>query len=292
MAAEQTVTDAAQESLGLIATLKANIMNFINNPEALLAILTKLVIAFLIYWVGKKIARMIANGVARGLKKSGSDPILVNFLKNFVYYVLLAAVVVGALNQLGIKTTSLLGMLAAAGLAIGLALKDSLSNFASGVMIVMFRPFKIGDLVEIAGHTGDVEEIKIFSTVLKTKDNRQIIIPNGQVTAEPIINHTAKPIRRVDIAMGVGYDDDLKKARDIMMQAMEAHPLVLQDPAPSMLMTELADSSVNFSVRPWAKTADYWTVYGELLEQFKHDLEAAGCNIPYPQTDVHLHKVG
>ena len=154
--------------------------------------------------------------VAKGLTKSGADPILINFLKNFVYYILLAAVIIGALGYLGIKTTSLLGMLAAAGLAIGLALKDSLSNFASGVMIVMFRPFKIGDLVEIAGHTGDVEEIKIFSTIIKTKDNRQIIIPNGQVTSDPIINHTAKPIRRVDIAMGVGYDDDLKKARAIM----------------------------------------------------------------------------
>ena len=151
MAAEQNVAEVAKESLGLIETIQTKVMDFINNPEALLAIITKLVIAILIYWVGKKIAKMIANWVAKGLTKSGSDPILVNFLKNFVYYVLLAAVVIGALNQLGIKTTSLLGMLAAAGLAIGLALKDSLSNFASGVMIVMFRPFKIGDLVEIAG---------------------------------------------------------------------------------------------------------------------------------------------
>jgi small conductance mechanosensitive channel len=183
-------------------------------------------------------------------------------------------------------------MLAAAGLAIGLALKDSLSNFASGVMIVVFRPFKLGDLVEVAGQTGKVEEIKIFSTMLVTTDNRTIIIPNGQITSDPIINHTAKKIRRVDLAMGVGYDDDLKVARDVMMKAMVNHPLVLEDPAPSMLMTELADSSVNFSVRPWAKTEDFWTVYGDLLEQFKTDLEAAGCNIPYPQTDVHLHQVG
>lgn len=290
MAIEETVT--VQENVGIIQTIQDKVMGFVNNPEVLLTIVLKLVTAFLIFWIGKKIARMISNMVAKGLDKTGSDPILVNFLKNFVYYVLLAAVIVAALGQLGIKTTSLLGMLAAAGLAIGLALKDSLSNFASGVMIVMFRPFKIGDLVEIAGHTGDVEEIKIFSTILNTKDNRQIIIPNGQVAADPIINHTAKPVRRVDIAMGVGYDDDLKKARNIMMKVMENHPLVLQDPAPSMLMTELADSSVNFSVRPWAKTADYWTVYGELLEQFKGELEAGGCNIPYPQTDVHLHKVG
>ncbi len=292
MATTDTVKEITQNSAGLFEIMQNKIMTFINNPEVLLALAMKLVTAFLIYWIGKKVARFIANMVAKALTRTDSDPILINFLKNFVYYVILAAVVVAALNQLGVKTTSLLGMLAAAGLAIGLALKDSLSNFASGVMIVMFRPFKIGDLVEIAGHTGDVEEIKIFSTVLKTKDNRQIIIPNGQVTADPIINHTAKPIRRVDIAMGVGYDDDLKKARSIMMSVMEKHPLVLQDPAPSMLMTELADSSVNFSVRPWAKTADYWTVYGELLEQFKWELEAAGCNIPYPQTDVHLHKVG
>lgn len=280
-----------ETNVGIIDTMKEKLMAFVNNPEALLAIATKLVVAFLIYWIGKKIARFFSNMAAKGLIKSGSDPILVNFLKNFVYYVLLAAVVVAALNHLGVKTTSLLGMLAAAGLAIGLALKDSLSNFASGVMIVMFRPFKIGDLVEIAGHTGDIEEIKIFSTIIKTKDNRQIIIPNGQVTSDAIINHTAKPIRRVDIAMGVGYDDDLKKARNIMMKAMESHPLVLEEPAPSMLMTELADSSVNFSVRPWTKTADYWTVYSELLEQFKGELEAGGCNIPYPQTDVHLHQV-
>ena len=282
----------SQQTNGLIETLKTNIMDFINNPEALLAIAGKIIAALLIYWVGKKLATLISNLAAKGLTKSGSDPILVNFLKNFVYYVLLAAVIVAALGYLGIKTTSLLGMLAAAGLAIGLALKDSLSNFASGVMIVMFRPFKIGDLVEIAGHTGEIEEIKIFSTIIKTKDNRQIIIPNGQVTSDPIVNHTAKPIRRVDIAMGVGYEDDLKKARNIMMKVMQAHPLVLEDPAPSMLMTELADSSVNFSVRPWAKTGDYWSVYGDMLEQFKAELEAGGCNIPYPQTDVHLHKVG
>jgi len=280
-----------ETNIGIIDTLKEKVMAFINNPEALLAIAAKLVVAFLIYWLGKKVAHFISNLAAKGLNKTGSDPILVNFLKNFVYYVLLAAVIVAALNHLGVKTTSLLGMLAAAGLAIGLALKDSLSNFASGVMIVMFRPFKIGDLVEIAGHTGDIEEIKIFSTIIKTKDNRQIIIPNSQVTSDPIINHTAKPSRRVDIPMGVGYDDDLKKARNIMMDIMQAHPLVLEDPAPSILMTELADSSVNFSVRPWAKTGDYWTVYGDMLEQFKEGLEAGGCNIPYPQTDVHLHQV-
>lgn len=280
-----------QESVGLLATLKQNVMNFINNPEAILAIIAKIVVAFLIYWVGKKIARIIANLVTKALEKSKADPILINFLKNFVYFVLLAGVVIAALGHLGIKTTSLLGMLAAAGLAIGLALKDSLANFASGVMIVIFRPFKLGDLVEVAGLVGKIEEIKIFSTVIVTPDNKSIIIPNGQITSDAITNHSAKPVRRVDLTMGVGYDDDLKKAQAIMMKVMQDHPLVLDEPAPSMILKELADSSVNFSVRPWAKTEDFWAVYSDMLEQFKAELEAGGCNIPYPQTDVHLHKV-
>ena len=280
-----------QDNISLIQTLKQNVLGFINNPEAILAIITKLVTALLIYWIGKKVAKLISYFVAKALKKSQADPILINFLKNFVYFVLMAAVIIAALGHIGIKTTSLLAMLAAAGLAIGLALKDSLSNFASGVMIVIFRPFKIGDLVEVAGQTGKVEEIKIFSTIITTGDNKLIIIPNGQITSDAIVNHSAKPIRRVDIAMGVSYDDDLKKARNIMMNVMQEHPLILKEPAASILMTELADSSVNFSVRPWAKTGDYWSVYGDLLEQFKAELEAGGCNLPYPQTDVHLHKV-
>ena len=278
------------ENIGIIETIKQNIMGFVNNPEAIIAILTKLFTAFLIYWVGKKVAKLISNIVAKGLKKAEADQILINFLQSFIYFILLAAVIIAALGQLGIKTTSLLGMLAAAGLAIGLALKDSLSNFASGVMIVIFRPFKLGDVVEVAGISGKVEEIRIFSTFIVTGDNKLVIIPNGQITSDSIINHSAKAERRVDIPMGVGYDDDLKKARDIMMKIMEKHPLVLENPAPSILMTELADSSVNFSVRPWAKTSDYWAVYGDMLELFKEGLEAGGCNIPYPQTDVHLHK--
>ncbi len=280
-----------QENIGILETLKQNIVGFINNPEAIIAILTKLITAFLVYWIGKKIAKFISNLMGKALKRANADEILINFLTNFVYFILLAAVIVAALGQLGVKTTSLLGMLAAAGLAIGLALKDSLSNFASGVMIVIFRPFKLGDLVEVAGLTGKVEEIRIFSTFIVTGDNKQVIIPNGQITSDSIVNHSAKPTRRVDIPMGVSYDDDLKKARNIMMDIMHKHPLVLEDPAPSILMTELADSSVNFSVRPWTKTADYWKVYGDMLEQFKEGLEAGGCNLPYPQTDVHLHQV-
>jgi small conductance mechanosensitive channel len=280
-----------QEPAGLIDTAMTHINNYINNPEVILSIIAKLVFAILIFWIGKKIAKVIANLFAKALKKSDSDPILVNFVKNLVYFFLLVIVILTALSQLGVNASSLLGMMAAAGLAVGLALKDSLSNFASGVMIVIFKPFKLGDFVEVAGLTGDVSEIRIFSTILTTKDNKQIIIPNGLVTSDPITNYTNQTTRRVDLAIGVGYDDDLKLAKQVMMKAVEAHELVLKDPAPGILLTDLGDSSVNFSVRGWAKTEDYWTVYGDLLEQIKTDLEAAGCSIPYPQRDVHVHNV-
>ena len=176
-----------------------------------------------------------------------------------------------------------------AGLAIGLALKDSLGNFAAGVMLVFFRPFKKGDFVEVAGVAGTVDEVRIFSTVLTTPDNKQIIIPNGQVGADSIINYSAKEERRVDMVFGVSYDDDLKVARKVLTELCANHPLVLEDPATKIFVTNLGESSVDFAVRPWAKTADYWTVYGDLLEQGKLALEEAGCSIPYPQSDLHLH---
>jgi len=280
-----------QENIGLITTIKQNFQEFINDPDAIVAILTQLLTAVVVFWIGKKIAKFIAHLVAKGLTKSGAAPILINFLRNFVYFLLLTVVIITALGELGIKTASLLGVLAAAGLAIGLALKDSLSNIASGVMIVIFRPFKIGDFVEVAGEAGTILEIKIFSTILKSGDNKQITIPNGQITSSTIINYSASETRRIDLVMGVSYDDDLKQAKKIMLNIMLEHPLVLEDPAPKVSIIELAASSVNFNVRPWVKTEDYWTVYSELLEQFKSDLEAGGCHLPYPQTDVHLHTV-
>ncbi len=278
-----------QESLGLIDTAVAHFNENINNPEIILSILTKILLAILIFWIGKKMAKILSNIIAKGLKKSDSDPILINFVKSLIYFFLLIVVILTALSQLGVNASSLIGMMAAAGLAIGLALKDSLSNFASGVMIVIFKPFKLGDLVEVAGLTGDVSEIRIFSTILTTKDNKQIIIPNGLITSDPIINYTTHATRRVDLAIGVGYDDDLKLAKQVMLKAVESHELVLKEPSAGILLTDLGDSSVNFSVRGWAKTEDYWTVYGDLLEQIKTDLEAAGCRIPYPQRDVHVH---
>ena len=200
-------------------------------------------------------------------------------------------VVIAALQYLGLPITSLVAVLGAAGLAIGLALKDSLGNFASGVMLVMFRPFTKGDYVEVAGVGGTVDEVRIFSTILTTPDNRQVIIPNGQVAADTITNYTALDQRRVDLTFGVGYNDDLKLARSVLERICKEHPLVLDDPATKIFVANLGDSSVDFNVRPWCKTGDYWTVYGDLLETAKVELEAAGCSIPYPQSDVHLHKV-
>lgn len=249
----------------------------------------KIFIALLIYLIGKWIAKRITNFVRKLMEARDSDPTLINFLSNVVYAILLIAVILAALDTLGLPVTSLVAVVGAAGLAVGLALKDSLGNFASGVMLVMFRPFSKGDFVEVAGVAGTVNEVRIFSTILTTPDNKQIIIPNGQVAADTITNYSANDQRRVDIVFGVGYDDDLKVAREVLTRLCTEHPKVLDDPETKIFVMNLGDSSVDFAVRPWAKTEDYWTVYSDLLEQGKVELEAAGCNIPYPQTDVHLH---
>ncbi len=277
--------------VSFLEQVKTYFSEYLNNPDALIAIVKGLVLALLIFWIGRKIAKWLANLSAKGLTKTGNDPILVNFLRNLVYYVILAAVVIMSLGQLGVQTTSLIAVMGAAGLAIGLALKDSLSNFASGVMLVMFRPFKLGDVVEVAGKTGKVQEIRIFSTIINTPDQKEMIVPNGLITSDVITNFTAQQTRRVDLIIGVSYDDDIKLAKKIIHETITSHDLVLKDPAPTIMVMELADSSINFAVRPWCNTDDYWTVYGDLLEQLKYNLEAGGCSFPYPQTDVHLHQI-
>jgi len=249
----------------------------------------KIVLALLIYVIGKWVVKRITNLTRKLLQARDVDPTLVNFLSNIIYTILLVAVILAALDTMGLPVTSLLAVVGAAGLAIGLALKDSLGNFAAGVMLVMFRPFSKGDVVEVAGVAGKVDEVRIFSTILTTADNKQITIPNGQVAADTITNYTAKDMRRVDMVFGVGYDDDLKVAREVLTRVCTGHPKVLDDPALNIFVLNLGDSSVDFAVRPWVKTEDYWTVWGDVLEQAKVELEAAGCNIPYPQTDVHLH---
>lgn len=249
----------------------------------------KIILALAIYVVGKWVTQRVTGLVTKLMQSRDVDPTLVNFLANIVYAVLLVAVIIAALDTLGLPVTSLLAVVGAAGLAVGLALKDSLGNFAAGVMLVLFRPFSKGDFVEAAGVSGSIDDVRIFSTILTTPDNKQITIPNAQVYAGTITNYTAKDRRRVDMVFGVSYDDDLKVAREVLTRVCTSHPKVLAEPEFKIFVLNLGDNSVDFAVRPWAKTEDYWTVWGDVLEQGKAELEAAGCSIPYPQRDVHMH---
>jgi len=248
----------------------------------------KLLAAILIFIIGRWIARKIAGLLAKVLEKNGIDVTLTGFLQNITYYALLVLVLIAAAGQLGINTTSFLTIVGAAGLAVGLALKDSLSNFASGVMLVLFHPFRVGDVVEAAGVKGKVVGINIFNTVLNTPDNQQIIVPNSSITSNVITNVNANPTRRIDLVAGIGYEDDIALAKKVLNEIVQADNRILEDPGPTIAVSELADSSVNFVVRPWVKTTDYWDVYFDLTEQIKVRFDAEGISIPYPQQDVHL----
>ena len=229
--------------------------------------------------------------VEKLLRKRKVDEVLVDFIGTIANAVVTIAAVVAALDTLGIPATSLVAVVGAASLAIGLALKDSLANFAAGVMLVLFRPFTKGDFVEAGGQSGTVEEVYLVSTVLTTPDNKVIQVPNSAVWGGSITNFSAKDTRRVDLVIGVGYDDDLKVASDVLKKILADHPKVLDDPAPAVFVSNLGDSSVDFAVRPWVASADYWGVYSDVLQQAKLALEEAGVSIPYPQQDVHMHTV-
>ena len=248
----------------------------------------KLLVAILILLIGKWIARKISKLIVKLLEKNDIDVTLIHFLENLIYYTLLIVVIIAAVGQLGINTMSFLTIVGAAGLAIGLALKDSLSNFASGVMLILFRPFRQGDVVNAGGVLGKVDKITIFNTILNTPDNQRMIVPNSAVTSNIITNVTANPTRRVDLVMGIGYDDDIPKAKEIMSRILGEDDRILTDPAPTIAVSELADSSVNFVVRPWVKTGDYWDVYFDLTEKIKITFDNEGISIPFPQSDVHL----
>ncbi len=247
-----------------------------------------LALALAIFIVGRIVVRVLSGVLVKFLNKSGMDEILVNFVASITRTILLLVVVIAALNQLGVDTTSLIALVGAAGLAVGLALQNSLQNFAAGVMLIIFRPFKAGDFVEVAGTAGVVEMIGIFSSTLRTGDNREMIIPNGAIYGGTITNYSARATRRVDMVFGVGYDDDLKKAKELLNQIISADDRVLAEPAPVIAVSELADSSVNFVVRPWVNSADYWAVLWDTTEKVKLEFDANGLSIPYPQMDVHL----
>jgi small conductance mechanosensitive channel len=218
------------------------------------------------------------------------DKILETFFCNLVYWVLMIFVIIAAINQIGVQTTSLIAVMGAAGLAIGLALQGSLANFAAGVLIVMFRPYRVGDFVEAAGIAGVVQQVQILTTVLKTGDNKQIVVPNGQIMGSIITNYSANDTRRVDMTIGVSYDDDLDKVRSTIKELVGADERILKDPECLIAVSELADSSVNFVVRPWVKTADYWGVKFDMTEAIKKRFDKEGISFPYPQQDVHLYK--
>jgi small conductance mechanosensitive channel len=249
---------------------------------------TKIILALVIFVIGRWIARLLAKGLQKMMTKGNVDPMLINFLGNIAYTALLAVVVLAALEQLGVNTTSALAIVGAAGLAVGLALKDSLSSFAAGVMLIIFRPFKLGDFVEAGGVMGVVEEIRIFHTMLKTGDNREITMPNSQIYSGTIINYSARETRRIDLVIGIGYGDDIKQARNIINDILAANTNLLQDPAPTVMLLELGESSVDFAVRPWVKAADYWSTRADLLEAIKTKFDQEGISIPYPQRDVHV----
>ncbi len=244
--------------------------------------------ALVIFILGRWIARAVTNTVGRLMKKGGLDESLVDFLGNLIYAALLVVVIIAALDKLGVDTTSVMAIFATAGLAVGLALKDSLGNLAAGVMLVLFKPFKLGDFIEAGGVTGVVETIRIFSTLLKTPDNREITVPNGQIYSGTIVNYSARDTRRIDMVFGIGYDDDIRLAKQLIEEIMAADERILKDPAAAVAVAELADSSVNFNVRPWVKSEDYWNVRSDLLENVKLTFDERGISIPYPQTDVHL----
>ncbi len=249
----------------------------------------KVLAAIAIFLIGRAIAKVLKSGVAKTMRKGKSDPILISFTTNMLYAALLAFVIIAALGQIGIQTTSFIAILGAAGLAIGLALQGSLANFAAGVLMIIFRPFKQGDFIEGAGVAGVVEEVHIFNTIMRTGDNKTVIIPNGGLMNGNIINYSTKSTRRIDLVIGIGYDDDLKKAKQLLSDLMQTEPRILKNPEPTIGLLELGDSSVNFAVRPWVNSADYWGVHFDLLEAIKLRFDQEGISIPYPQQDLHLH---
>ncbi len=270
---------------GLDAEKMSHMVNTYVIPWAI-----NIVMALAIYIIGKFIVSILVNVFGKVMARSKYDDMLVDFCKSIIHALLMLFVIVAALDELGVNTTSMVAILGAAGLAIGLSLQGSLQNFASGVMLLVFRPFTAGNFVDAGGEMGTVKSIGIFTTTMTTPDNKEIIVPNGKIYGGNITNFSAKETRRIDMVVGISYDSDLKKAKAILTEMVEADERILKDPAPKVAVSELADSSVNFVVRPWVAAADYWPVKFEFNEAVKLRFDDEGIVIPYPQMDVHVHK--
>jgi small conductance mechanosensitive channel len=265
------------------------------GPEQLEAIVDavsrfglQIIAAIVVFIVGRWLARRLTNLLERGMTRAGTDPALIGFFRNIMYFGLLIMVVIAAVGQLGVQTTSFIAVLGAAGLAIGLALQGSLANFAAGVLMIIFRPFKAGDFIEAAGTAGVVEEVQLFTTQMRTPDNKTIIIPNAQVTSGTITNYSARDTRRLDLVFGVSYADDLDKVKRVINEVLADESRLLEEPEPTIGLLSLGDSSVDFAVRPWVKSSDYWGVFFDLQEAMKKRFDEEGISIPFPQRDVHL----
>jgi small conductance mechanosensitive channel len=250
----------------------------------------KILAAVAVFIIGRWIAKLMRRIVKKVMEKRSVDPTIGKFVANLTYIALLTFFILAALGLLGIQTTSFIAVIGAAGLAIGLALQGSLANFAAGFLLIIFRPFKVGDYIEGGGTAGTVEAIQLFTTQLATPDNKTIIVPNSKMTGDNIVNYSAKGTRRVDMVFGIGYEDDIDKARNIITEILSQDERILQDPPMKIAVSELADSSVNFIARPWVNAADYWNVYFETTEKVKKRFDAEGISIPYPQRDVHVYE--
>jgi len=253
-----------------------------------ISVITALLILIFGIWVSK----ILTGIVRRILTKRSVEPTLVKFGEKILYAILVIFVVTAALNNLGIQTTSIIAVLGAAGLAIGLALQSSLSNFAAGVMILIFHPFRVGDFIDGGGVMGTVEELGIFTTQLKTPDNKSIFVPNGSLAGGNLTNYTRNDTRRMDLVIGVGYGEDVREVKKVLLDIISGDSRILKEPAPVVAVLELADSSVNFAVRPWVPTSEYWNIYFDIMEKIKLRLDEKGIEIPFPQRDVHLHQAG
>ena len=248
----------------------------------------KIVSAILIYVIGRWITKLVVKSVAKLMIKSNVDASLTKFAGNIIGAVLTIFVLIAAIEQLGVDTTSIMAIFAAAGLAVGLALKDSLSNFSAGVMLIIFKPFKLGDFVNAGGSSGVIEEIQIFNTIMRTGDNQEIIIPNSHIYGGSITNVSARDTRRIDLVIGIGYDDNIGTAKSLIENIISNNSLILAEPAPTIMVLELGESCIDIAVRPWVKTGDYWGVRAELLQTIKETFDEKGISIPYPQRDVHM----
>ncbi|OIM99420.1 mechanosensitive ion channel protein [Idiomarina sp. MD25a] len=261
-----------------------------NNQDMLIEYSIKVIVAIVILFAASIVTRILASIMRKGMQKRQVDNAVISFLTAIVKSLIFIAALMVALNQIGVETTSFIAILGAAGLAIGLALQGSLSNIASGVLLIMFRPIRSGEYVEAAGTAGTVEEINIFQTILKTPDRKVVYLPNSQVIGSAITNYNREPIRRIDLVIGVSYSANLQKTKKVLMDVLKNDERILQDPEPVVTVTALNSSSVDFNVRPWTKTEDHWPTRWDLLEKIKDRLDEEGIGIPFPQMDVHIKK--